>query len=263
MCGEKMKFTILITIIIALYCILYNYLPFSHFTGSDSIVFAKENVEFAEEDYAWKRKNMVERQIIARGVKDKIVLEAMESVPRHLFVPEGYREYSYYDQPLPIGLGQTISQPYIVALMTEMLKVGRDDVVLEIGTGSGYQAAVLSEIVKEVYTIELIEELGLRAEERLESLGYDNVNIKIADGSLGWPDKGPFDAIIVTAAAGKIPDPLIKQLKSGGRMVIPVDSSFFGQDLLIVEKDENGKVSIEKTIPVRFVPLIEGEEVVK
>jgi protein-L-isoaspartate(D-aspartate) O-methyltransferase len=258
-----MKFVKLIIIIIALYCILYNCVPISQFTGSNSIVFAKENIGLTEEDYAWKRKEMVKRQIIARGVKDKIVLEAMESVPRHLFVPKGYREYSYYDQPLPIGLGQTISQPYIVALMTEMLDVDKDDVVLEIGTGSGYQAAVLSEIVKEVYTIELIEELGLRAEEKLRNLGYDNVNVKIADGSLGWPDKAPFDAIIVTAAAEEIPDPLIKQLKSGGRMVIPVDSSFFGQDLLIVEKDENGKVSIEKTIPVRFVPLIEGEEVAK
>jgi len=260
---KKMKYVIIITIIIALYCILYNYVPFLHLTGSSSIICAKEDIELAEEDYAWKRKNMVERQIIARGVKDKKVLEAMESVPRHLFVPEGYREYSYYDQPLPIGLAQTISQPYIVALMTEMLKAGKDDVILEVGTGSGYQAAVLSEIAKEVYTIELIEELGLQAEERLKSLGYNNVYVKIADGSLGWPEKAPFDAIIVTAAAEKIPDPLIKQLKPGGKMVIPVDSSFLGQDLLIVEKDENGKVSIEKTIPVRFVPLIEGQEVVK
>ncbi|KKL89948.1 hypothetical protein LCGC14_1909600 [marine sediment metagenome] len=258
-----MKFVKLITIIIALYCILYNYLPFSQFTGSNSIVFARENIGLTEEDYAWKRKNMVERQIVARGVRDKKVLEAMESVPRHLFIPEEFRQYSYYDQPLPIGLGQTISQPYIVALMTEMLDVDNDDIILEIGTGSGYQAAVLSKIVKEVYTIEIIEDLGLQAEERLKSLGFNNVYVKIADGSLGWPDRAPFDAIIVTAAAEKIPDPLIKQLKSGGKMVIPVDSSFLGQDLLIVEKDESGEISIEKTIPVRFVPLIEGEEVEK
>ncbi len=260
---KKMKFVKLITIIIALYCILYNYLPFSQFTGSNSIVFARENIGLTEEDYAWKRKNMVERQIVARGVRDKKVLEAMESVPRHLFIPEEFRQYSYYDQPLPIGLGQTISQPYIVALMTEMLDVDNDDIILEIGTGSGYQAAVLSKIVKEVYTIEIIEDLGLQAEERLKSLGFNNVYVKIADGSLGWPDRAPFDAIIVTAAAEKIPDPLIKQLKSGGKMVIPVDSSFLGQDLLIVEKDESGEISIEKTIPVRFVPLVEGEEVVK
>jgi protein-L-isoaspartate(D-aspartate) O-methyltransferase len=260
---KKMKCIIFITIIIALYLILYNCIPFSHLVSSDSKIFAKGNIESIGEDYVEKRKEMVDRQIIARGVRDKKVLEVMQNVPRHLFVPEGYREYSYYDQPLPIGLGQTISQPYIVALMTEMLSVDKDDVVLEIGTGSGYQAAVLSEIVKEVYTIELIEELGLKAEKRLKSLGYKNVYIRIADGSLGWPDKAPFDAIMVTAAAGKIPDPLVKQLKPGGRMVIPVDSSFLGQDLLIVEKDENGKVSIEKTIPVRFVPLIEEEEVVK
>jgi protein-L-isoaspartate(D-aspartate) O-methyltransferase len=260
---KKMKFVKLITIIIALYCILYNYLPFSQFTGSNSIVFARENIGLTEEDYAWKRKNMVERQIVARGVRDKKVLEAMESVPRHLFIPEEFRQYSYYDQPLPIGLGQTISQPYIVALMTEMLDVDNDDIILEIGTGSGYQAAVLSKIVKEVYTIEIIEDLGLQAEERLKRLGFNNVYVKIADGSHGWPDRAPFDAIIVTAAAEKIPDPLIKQLKSGGKMVIPVDSSIFGQDLLIVEKDENGEISVEKTIPVRFVPLIEGEEVEK
>ncbi|ODS32719.1 MAG: protein-L-isoaspartate O-methyltransferase [Candidatus Scalindua rubra] len=258
-----MKFIIFITIIIVLYCVLHSYLPFLNFAGKNSIASGKKNIESTEKGYAWKRKRMVEQQIIARGVRDKKVLEAMESVPRHLFVPKGYREYSYYDQPLPIGLGQTISQPYIVALMTEMLEVDNDAVVLEIGTGSGYQAAVLSTIVKEVYTIEIIKELGLKAEEKLKNLGYNNVNVKIADGSLGWPDKAPFDAIIVTAAAEKIPDPLVKQLKPGGRMVIPVDSSFFGQDLLIVEKDEAGNINIKKTIPVRFVPLVEGEEVTK
>jgi protein-L-isoaspartate(D-aspartate) O-methyltransferase len=147
--------------------------------------------------------------------------------------------------------------------MTEMLDVDNDDIVLEIGTGSGYQAAVLSTIVKELYTIEIIEALGLRAEEKLKDLGYDNVNVKISDGSLGWPDKGPFDAIIVTAAAEKIPDPLIKQLKPGGRMVIPVNNAFYSQDLLIVEKDEAGNIDTKKTIPVRFVPLVEGEKAAK
>ena len=233
-----------------------------NFKGKDSIADGK-NTKLTEEDYARERKKMVEQQIIARGVKDKKVLEAMGKVPRHMFVPEGYRRYSYYDQPLPIGLGQTISQPYIVALMTEMLDIDNDDTVLEIGTGSGYQAAVLSTIAKEVYTIEIIEALGLRAEESLKNLGYDNVNVKISDGSLGWPDKGLFDAIIVTAAAEKIPDPLIKQLKPGGRMVIPVNNSFYSQDLLIVEKDEAGNIDTKKTIPVRFVPLIEGEKVTK
>ncbi|MFQ5963261.1 MAG: protein-L-isoaspartate(D-aspartate) O-methyltransferase [Candidatus Scalinduaceae bacterium] len=258
-----MKVVILITIIIALYCALYNYLPFLHFTGSDSIVYARKNISLTEAEYLEERKKMVEFQIRARGVKDKNILEAMETVPRHLFVPENYIKYSYYDQPLPIGLGQTISQPYIVALMTEMLNVDKNDVVLEIGTGSGYQAAILSKIIKEVYTIEIIKELGLQADERLKSLGYNNVNVKIADGSLGWPDKAPFDAIIVTAAAEKIPDPLVKQLKPGGRMVIPVNSSFFGQDLLIVEKDAEEKINIIKTIPVRFVPLVEEKEVTK
>ncbi len=216
-----------------------------------------------EEDYARKREMMVERQIEARGVKNKKVLDAMNSVPRHLFVPEGYRRGSYFDQPLPIGSGQTISQPYIVALMTEMLEVDNNDIVLEIGTGSGYQAAVLSTIVKELYTIEIVEELGLQVTERLKNLGYDNVKVKISDGRFGWPEKAPFDAIIVTAAAPEIPDPLIKQLKPGGRMVIPVDNNYYSQDLLIVEKDETGNINTKKTIPVRFVPLVEGEKVAK
>jgi protein-L-isoaspartate(D-aspartate) O-methyltransferase len=257
-----MKYITFILIIIVLSCVFYSYRPFMNFKGEDSTANGG-NAKFKEEDYTSERKKMVEQQIMARGVKDIKVLDAMEKVPRHMFVPEGYRRYSYYDQPLPIGLGQTISQPYIVALMTEMLDVDNEDTVLEIGTGSGYQAAVLSTIVKEVYTIEIIEALGLRAEESLKNLGYDNVNVKISDGSLGWPAKGPFDAIIVTAAAEKIPDPLISQLKPGGRMVIPVNNTFYSQDLLIVEKDEAGNIDTKKTIPVRFVPLVEGEKVTK
>ncbi|MBS1258207.1 MAG: Protein-L-isoaspartate O-methyltransferase [Candidatus Scalindua arabica] len=257
-----MKYITFILIIIVLACVFYSYRPFMNFKEKDSMADGKDT-EFTEENYARERKKMVEQQIIARGVKDKKVLDAMESVCRHLFVPEGYRIYSYYDQPLPIGLGQTISQPYIVALMTEMLDVDNDDIVLEIGTGSGYQAAVLSTIAREVYTIEIIEKLGLLADERLKRLGYDNVNFKISDGSLGWPDKGPFDAIIVTAAAEKIPDPLIEQLKPGGRMVIPVNNSSYSQDLLIVEKDKAGNIDTKKTIPVRFVPLVEGEKAAK
>ncbi len=256
-----MKFIALIIIVIIIACIFYSYRPFIN-RGDVSIVNGKE-AKSTEEDYAQQRKMMVEQQIVARGVKNKRVLDAMNSVPRHLFVPEGYRRGSYFDQPLPIGLEQTISQPYIVALMTEMLDVDKDDTVLEIGTGSGYQAAVLSTIVKELYTIEIIEELGLQAAERLKSLGYDNVKVKISDGGLGWPEKAPFDAIIVTAAAPKIPDPLIEQLKPGGRMVIPVDNNYYSQDLLIVEKDETGNINTKKTIPVRFVPLVEGEKVAK
>lgn len=254
-----MKYVTFILIIIIISCVFYSYRPFMNFKGKNSIADGK-NTELTEEDYARERKKMVAQQIMARGVKNKKVLDAMESVRRHLFVPKEYRIYSYKDQPLPIGWGQTISQPYIVALMTEMLDVENDDIVLEIGTGSGYQAAVLSIIAREVYTIEIIEELGLHADERLKRLGYDNVNFKISDGSLGWPDKGPFDAIIVTAAAAEIPDPLIKQLKPGGRMVIPVNNSFYGQDLLIVEKDEAGNIDTKRTIPVRFVPLVEGEK---
>jgi protein-L-isoaspartate(D-aspartate) O-methyltransferase len=232
-------------------------------TGMNSFVFAKKVIDQTAEEYVLERKKMVKSQIAARGVKDKKVIEAMETVPRHLFVPEELRGFSYHDAPFPIGLGQTISQPYIVALMTEMLELDSDDNVLEIGTGSGYQAAVLATIVQKVYTIEIIDELGIQARERLKRLGYHNVDVKIADGSLGWPDKSPFDAIIVTAAAGEIPSALIQQLKCGGRLVIPVDNSYFGQDLLIVEKDDEGGTDIKKTIPVRFVPLVKEKDVVK
>jgi len=256
-----MKFIALIFIVIIISCIFYSFRPFIN-RGDISNANGKE-AKSTEENYAQQREMMVEQQIVARGVKNKKVLDAMNSVPRHLFVPEGYRRGSYFDQPLPIGLGQTISQPYIVALMTEMLDVDNDDTVLEIGTGSGYQAAVLSTLVKKLYTVEIVEELGLQATERLRSLGYDNVEVRISDGGLGLPEKAPFDAIIVTAAASQIPDPLIKQLKPGGRMVIPVDNNFFSQDLLIVEKDEDGKINIKNTIPVRFVPLVEGEKVSK
>ena len=253
-----MKILALIIIVIIISCIFYSFRPFIN-RGDISIANGKE-AKSTKGDYAQQRKLMVEQQIVSRGVKDKKVLDAMNSVPRHLFVPVEYRRGSYFDQPLPIGSGQTISQPYIVALMTEMLDVDNDDIVLEIGTGSGYQAAVLSTIVKELYTIEIIEELGLQASERLKSLGYDNVKVKISDGGLGWPEKAPFDVIIVTAAAPKIPEPLIKQLKPGGRMVIPVDNNFYSQDLLIVEKDADGNIETKKTIPVRFVPLVEGEK---
>lgn len=258
-----MKYVSFIILVIVIGCVFNSYLPFLKSIGKNSDVAGKENLAISDEKFAGKRKSMVKQQIIARGIKNKIVLDAMENVPRHMFVPEVFREYSYYDQPLPIGLNQTISQPYIVALMTEMLDVDKNDVVLEIGTGSGYQAAILSKIVKEVYTIEIIRELGVQAKEKLGDLGYDNVNVKIGDGSLGWPERAPFDGIIVTAAAEKIPEHLIKQLKQGAKMVVPVNSSSLGQDLLIVEKDENGKINIKKTIPVRFVPLVEGEKTAK
>jgi len=195
---------------------------------------------------------MVREQIEARGVKDSLVLAAMRKVPRHLFVPERYRGEAYADHPLPIGHGQTISQPYIVAYMTEALGLKGNEKVLEIGTGSGYQAAVLAEIVDSVFTIEIIPELARSAEQRLKNLGYRNVFVRCGDGYKGWPEHAPFDAIIVTAAPDHIPQPLVNQLKGGGRMVIPVGSMF--QELVLVVKRKEG---IEKhpLLPVRFVPM--------
>jgi len=201
-----------------------------------------------------KRKEMVKKQIQARGIADKNTLKALEVVPRHLFVPEEYQDQAYDDGPLPIGYGQTISQPYIVAYMTELLNVGPDDVVLEIGTGSGYQAAILSRIVKKVYTVEIVEELGLAAKERLKALNYDNVEVKIGDGYYGWEEHAPYSGIIVTAASEYIPPPLIKQLKDKGRMIIPVGSPFSVQNLMLVEKSGD-KIRTKSLIPVRFVPL--------
>ncbi|WP_129595520.1 protein-L-isoaspartate(D-aspartate) O-methyltransferase [Seramator thermalis] len=201
-----------------------------------------------------KRKEMVNKQIQARGIADKNTLKALEVVPRHLFVPEEYLDQAYDDGPLPIGYGQTISQPYIVAYMTELLNVGPDDVVLEIGTGSGYQAAILSRIVKKVYTVEIVEELGLAAKERLKALNYDNVEVKIGDGYYGWEEHAPYSGIIVTSASEYIPPPLIKQLKDKGRMIIPVGSPFSVQNLMLVEKSGD-KIRTKSLIPVRFVPL--------
>jgi len=195
---------------------------------------------------------MVSEQIERRGVKDPLVLEAMRNVPRHLFVPDGYRQSSYVDRPLPIGSGQTISQPYIVAYMTELLQLDENSTVLEIGTGSGYQAAVLAEIAKEVYSIEIISHLQQKAADVLDVLEYENVHLKVDDGYLGWPENAPYDGILVTAAPSDIPDPLKEQLKVGGRLVIPVGKLY--QELLIVTRTQSG-YSIDKTIPVRFVPM--------
>jgi len=209
-----------------------------------------------EEDiYRLRREAMVAEQIEARGVKNEKVLEAMRSVPRHKFVPEDLIPHAYEDHALPIGLGQSISQPYIVALMTELLDPESSDVALEVGTGSAYQAAVLSEIVDQVYTIEIFEELGTSARERLKDLGYDNVEVKIADGYYGWPEHAPFDVIIVTCAAAHVPPPLIEQLKEGGKMCIPVGSAFWTQNLMLVEK-KDGKIISKNILPVRFVPML-------
>ncbi len=198
------------------------------------------------------RQKMVEKQIKARGVKNKRVLEALLKVERHKFVPKKYKNYSYEDYPLPIGYGQTISQPYIVALMTELIEPSPHDRVLEIGTGSGYQAAILAELCKEVYTVEIIPELANQAEKIFKELGYKNIKVRIGDGFYGWEEYSPFDGIIVTCAPEYIPEPLIKQLKEGGRMVIPVGDYF--QELVLVRKVK-GKIKKKKIIPVRFVPM--------
>jgi len=185
-------------------------------------------------------------------------LAALEQVPRHEFVPDSQKRYAYQNRPLSIGAGQTISQPYIVALMTDLAEVTKDDVVLEIGTGSGYQAAVLSELAGRVYTIEIVEELGRRAASTLERLGYDNVTARVGDGYAGWPDHAPFDAILVTAAPEKVPQPLIEQLAVGGRMIIPVGAENETQTLQVLTKEDNGQVSTSNVIAVRFVPLTRG-----
>ncbi len=199
---------------------------------------------------------MVAEQIAARGVRDARVLTAMREVPRHLFVPERDRANAYVDAPLGLGYGQTISQPYIVALMTELARPRRADRALEIGTGSGYQAAVLSRLVDHVFSVELIAELAGTARVRLTALGYRNVTVRQGDGYLGWPDQAPFDIIIVTAAPDDIPPALVAQLRAGGRLVIPIGPVGAVQDLVVVEKDAAGTVTKRTIIPVRFVPMV-------
>jgi protein-L-isoaspartate(D-aspartate) O-methyltransferase len=208
----------------------------------------------ADDHYALKRQQMVERDIRDRGLKDPVVLKVMGKVPRHLFVDESLRSRAYGDHPLPIGEGQTISQPYVVALMTEALRLRREDRVLEIGTGSGYQAAVLAEIVKEVYTIEIRKSLADKAAERFAGLGYRNVKGKYGDGYFGWEEQAPFDAIIITAAANHIPPPLIKQLKEGGRLIVPLGSTVYFQTLTLATK-RRGELDVEQMSPVAFVPM--------
>jgi len=199
-----------------------------------------------------ERSMMVETQIKRRGVKDERVLQAMRKVPRHLFVPKNERDQAYNDYPLKIGHGQTISQPYIVALMTELLKIEPEDKILEVGTGSGYQAAILAELAAEVYTIEIVEPLAQSAEKLLEKLGYSNIKIRAGDGFFGWPEEAPFDGIMLTAAPVKVPRPLLDQLKDGGRLVVP-EGKFY-QDLVVYEKVKN-RIKRREVIPVRFVPM--------
>ena len=203
-----------------------------------------------------QRVRMVREQIQDRGVADQGVIGAMLAVPRHEFVPRSQRDMAYADRPLPIGEGQTISQPYIVALMTELLELEAGDKVLEVGTGSGYQAAVASHLADSVFTIEIIPDLAEQATKRLRDLGYSDVVVKQADGYDGWPEHAPFDGIVVTAAAGHIPPPLVEQLDPGGRMVIPVGGQFQVQQLVLVEKRADGSVTTRSLLPVRFVPLV-------
>ncbi len=202
-----------------------------------------------------RRQAMVAHDIKGRGIRDRQVLAAMGKVPRHLLVDDRYRHSAYADHPLPIGEGQTISQPYVVALMTEALGLKPGDRVLEIGTGSGYQAAVLAEIVAEVYTIEIRQRLAERATQKLKELGYGTVRVRYGDGYFGWEEHAPFDAIIITAAVNHVPPPLIRQLRAGGRLILPLGSTGFYQTLTLVTKGKGGELDVRQLDPVNFVPM--------
>lgn len=208
------------------------------------------------DEFESARLRMIREDMQARGIRNTLVLDAMRSTPRHLFVPPPYRSMAYEDYPLPIGYGQTISQPYVVALMTELLDPQPGNRVLEVGTGSGYQAAVLARIVTEVYTIEIVPELAHGAAELLKQLGYNNVFVREGDGYKGWPERSPFDRIILTAAPPKVPKTLTEQLKTGGRLVAPVGEGL--QQLLVIEKRSDGSLECKTNIPVRFVPMVPG-----
>jgi len=210
---------------------------------------------YGQDSYAVARENMVKSQIADEGIKDAATLKAMRKVPRHLFVPENLRSQAYRDMPLPIGYEQTISQPYMVAYMTAAILPAKGMKVLEIGTGSGYQAAVLAEIVDSVFTIEIVEPLGKQSTDLLKKLGYKNIKVKIGHGFAGWPEHGPYDAIVVTAAAEDIPPPLFAQLKEGGRMIIPLGKRGSVQTLVMATK-EKGKLVKKNLLPVRFVPFV-------
>jgi protein-L-isoaspartate(D-aspartate) O-methyltransferase len=233
---------------ILLLCSALSFTP--HVRGDNAHQYTAERAAMV--DYL---KDFAQASELGKQQLDPAVMAAMRQVPRHLFVPMWLRDQAYENHPLPIGHGQTISQPYIVALMTDLLNVDRGDVVLEVGTGSGYQAAVLAELAKHVYTIEIVKPLAKQATERLAQLGYDNVTTRIGDGYHGWEEHAPFEAIMVTAGADHVPPPLIRQLKPGGKMIIPVDTGPFTQDLLLVEKTSPGTVETRQILPVRFVPL--------
>ena len=243
---------------------IINFLLPRNVSGGLFAILFIASIASGEDDYAAARREMVreiERMAASTPLDtgsrtlDQNVLEVMGRVQRHLFVPAGQQRYGYENRPLPIGHGQTISQPYIVALMTDLLRPKPGQVVLEIGTGSGYQAAVLAELTGKVYTMEIIEPLGIQAKKMLSQLGYRNVEVEVADGYYGWPSQAPFDGIMVTAAASHVPVPLVQQLKPGGRMVIPVGTSFLTQLLMLIEKRPDGSLVSRQMLPVRFVPL--------
>jgi len=212
-------------------------------------------MSFFGEDLEYLRERMVREQLLGRDIKDQNVLNVFRKVPRHLFVDPSMHQDAYGDFPLSIGKGQTISQPYMVALMVQLLKIERDNIVLEIGTGSGYETAILAELAAKVYSIERIESLANKAKKLLDKVGYKNIFIKIGDGTLGWPEFAPFDRVVVTAAAEKVPEPLVEQLKNEGRLVIPLGSRF-SQSLTLLEKDRFGKIRQEEICGCAFVPLI-------
>lgn len=238
-----------------LFCILAAFLSFNTVLNAE------------DDSYKALREGMV-REIeadvkftserIGKKALDSRVMDIMRKVPRHEFVPASLKSHAYENRPLSIGYGQTISQPYIVALMTDLLEVTKEGVFLEVGTGSGYQAAILGEWARRVYSIEIVRELGEQAKERLRRLGFENVEVMVGDGYYGWKEHAPFDGIIVTAASGQIPPPLIEQLKPGGKMVIPVGGPFMTQQLMLVEKAEDGKIKTRQILPVAFVPLTGG-----
>ena len=243
---KKIKHIIFWLIVIGLILLLFS----SHVIAED--VFQRQRDELVN---LIKSDAAMTSAFLEQGSFDEKVLDAIGKVPRHEFVPDDQRSYAYENRPLPIGYGQTISQPYIVAIMTDLLKPKKTDRVLEIGTGSGYQAAILAELVDSVYTIEIVEELGAKAVGNLKRAGYNTVHTRIGDGYYGWETVAPFDGIIVTAVASHIPPPLIKQLKAGGRMIIPVGGQFMMQYLTLVIKDFDNKVTTRQILPVRFVPL--------
>lgn len=213
-------------------------------------------VSATDDPYLQKRVEMVRDQIEREGVADPRVLSAMRDVPRHLFVPSSYRAKAYEPYPLPIGEGQTISQPYIVGFMTQILRLKATDRVLEVGTGSGYQAAVAARLAAEVYSVEILESLAARGRKTLSDLGFRNVVVRQGDGYYGWEEKAPFDAIIVTCAGGHVPPPLLRQLRNGGRMILPVGGPFMTQNLVFIEKDARGAITHRNVLPVAFVRLL-------